>query len=118
MIAVRTTSPVMRHRRRADSTRIPADPTTDPATAKQRKKAHPALAGCAFQTDEVVEPSRLAPEVRGVLLREVRPLFRQIVGRKDGRDWACRHTRTTIDALDRIDEQLVGLAVTGFILLG
>jgi hypothetical protein len=61
---------------------------------------------------------RLSAEMRSVLLGEVGPLLRQVVLRKDSRHRAHRHARATVDALDRVDEQLIGFGVTGFILLG
>jgi len=60
----------------------------------------------------------LPTEVGGVLLREVRPLLRQIVLGKNGRNGAGRHARAAIDALNWIDEQLIGLAVTAFVFFG
>ena len=60
----------------------------------------------------------LPPEMRRILLRKVRPLLRQIIRRKNRRHRTRRHARPAIDALHRIDEQLIGFAVPGFILLG
>ena len=60
----------------------------------------------------------LAAEVRGVLLSKVGPLLRQVVLREDGRDWAGRNAGAAVDALDRIDEELLGLAEAVFILFG
>ena len=61
---------------------------------------------------------RLAAEVRGVLLREVGPFLGQVVGGKDGRNRAGRNAGAAVDALDRIDEELLGVTVVGFVLLG
>src|ERR1035438_5255366 len=61
---------------------------------------------------------RLTSEVRRVLLGKAGPLLRQVVLRKDGRDRAGRDACAAIDALDRINEQLVDLGVSGFVLLG
>ena len=60
----------------------------------------------------------LAAEMRGVLLSEVSPLLRQIVGCKDCRNRAGRNTSAAIDALDRIDEQLIAIGESVFVLLG
>src|ERR1039458_6644355 len=62
--------------------------------------------------------SRLPAEVRGVLLGKVGPLLRQIVLRKDGRHRTCRHACSAVDALDRVNEQLIRFGKTGFIFLG
>src|SRR6185437_5704142 len=56
--------------------------------------------------------------MRGVLLREVRPLLRQVVCRKDGRNRARRNAGAAVDALNGIDEELLGLAESVFVLLG
>ena len=62
--------------------------------------------------------NELAAEVLGVLLRKMRPLLWQIILREDGGNRACRNARAAIDALDRIDEELIRAVVTVFILLG
>jgi hypothetical protein len=46
------------------------------------------------------------------------PLFRQVILGKDSRNRARRNACAAIDALDRIDKQLVRLGVTVFVLLG
>jgi hypothetical protein len=38
--------------------------------------------------------------------------------REDCRNRAGRHARVAVDALDRIDKQLIGLGEAGFVLLG
>jgi hypothetical protein len=60
----------------------------------------------------------LTAEVGRVFLREVGPLLRQVVQGKDGRDGAGGDACTAVDAFDRINEQLVGVAVAVFVLLG
>jgi len=52
----------------------------------------------------------------GVFLRKAGPLLRQVVLRKDGRNRASRNTSATVDALDRVNEQLVSLGVAVFVL--
>ena len=60
----------------------------------------------------------LPSEVRRVLFSITSPLFRQVILGKDGRHWACWNARATVDALNRIDVQLLGLAEARFVLLG
>ena len=60
----------------------------------------------------------LPAEVRGVLLGKVSPLLRQIVLGEDGRNGARRYASAAVDALNRIDEQLIGFAVTAFVFFG
>ena len=74
-------------------------------------------AECALGCFVVKRPS-LAAEVAGVLFGEMGPFFRQIVCRKDGRNRARRNAGAAVDALDRIDEELIGIAVTVLILFG
>ena len=62
--------------------------------------------------------ARLPTEVGSVLLGEVNPLFGQVVLREDRGNWASRDACATIDTLDRIDEQLILVAETVFVLLG
>ncbi len=59
-----------------------------------------------------------ATEVGGIFLGEVSPLLRQIVLRKDGRHGAGRDASAAVDALDRVNKKLIGLAVTVFVLFG
>jgi hypothetical protein len=59
-----------------------------------------------------------AAEVCRVLPRVVGPLFRQVVERKDRGDRARWNACAAIDALHRIDEQLLGVAVVAFVLFG
>src|SRR5215469_1716176 len=61
---------------------------------------------------------RSASEVGGVLLGEVGPFFGQVVGGKDGRNRARGDAGAAVDALHRIDVELLGLSVVGFVLLG
>ena len=61
---------------------------------------------------------RLTSEVCRVLLGKVRPLLWQIVLRKNGRNRTGRDASAAIDALDRVNEQLVGLGEAGLVLLG
>ena len=61
---------------------------------------------------------KLAAEVCSVLLGEVRPFLGQIVLGEDCRHRAGRNARAAIDALNRIDEQLIGGGVIGFVFLG
>jgi hypothetical protein len=56
--------------------------------------------------------------MRGVLLLKFSPFFRQIISRIDSRDGADRNARAAVNALDRIDEELIGLAMIALILLG
>ena len=56
--------------------------------------------------------------MRGVLCGEISPLLGQVVGREDGRNRAGWDACAAVDALDRIDEQLIGLGVSGFVLFG
>jgi hypothetical protein len=60
----------------------------------------------------------LTAEKVGILLREALPLLRQIVGGKDGGNRADGNARAAIDALDRVDKQLIHFSVLRFILLG
>lgn len=46
------------------------------------------------------------------------PLFRQIIGGKDGRDWANRYAGTAVDAFDRVNEKLIGFSKIWLIPLG
>src|SRR5208282_1721641 len=48
-------------------------------------------------------PPRLLLVILGVERRVARPLLRQVVERKDGRDRTHGHTGSAVDALDRID---------------
>jgi hypothetical protein len=59
----------------------------------------------------------LAAEVLGILLGKVSPLLGQIVLGEDGRDRADRNASAAVNALDRVNEQLIGIAVTGFVFL-
>ena len=54
----------------------------------------------------------------GVLLGKVSPFFRQVVGGKDCRYRACGHAGAAVNALHRIDEQLICGAETIFVFLG
>jgi hypothetical protein len=56
--------------------------------------------------------------VSGILLLEADPLVRQIVAGVDGRNGANRNARAAVDALNRIDEELVSGVATGLIGLG
>jgi hypothetical protein len=47
----------------------------------------------------------LAPEKGRVLLREIGPFIRQVVGGEDGGHWANRNACTAVDALDGVDVQ-------------
>ena len=60
----------------------------------------------------------LAAEVLGVFLGKAGPLLRQVVLREDGRDRAGRNAGAAVNALDRIDEQLIGFAEAVLVLLG
>ena len=62
--------------------------------------------------------SRLTAEVRSVLRGEAGPLIGQVVGGEDGRYRTGGDTCAAVDALDGIDEQLIGLGVAGFVFLG
>ena len=59
----------------------------------------------------------LASEIAGVLISKSSPFFRQVVGRKDGRDWAYGHTGAAIDALHRIDVELFLFGVRRLVFL-
>src|SRR5580704_13678108 len=59
-----------------------------------------------------------AAEVCGVLLRKVSPLLGQVILGKDGGNRARRHASAAVNALDRIDEQLLRIGETVFVLLG
>src|SRR5579863_991608 len=58
-----------------------------------------------------------AAEVGRVLFSVAGPLFRQVIEGKDRRDGAGRHAGAAIDALDRINEELIGRAVVAFVFL-
>jgi len=60
----------------------------------------------------------LVAEVGGVFLGEASPLFGQIVLGKDGRDGAGGNACAAIDALDRVDEELIDFGVAVFVLFG
>src|SRR5439155_9393771 len=49
---------------------------------------------------------------------EIRPLFRQVIQREDGRDRADRYACPAIDALYRIDVQLIRALEIRFVFLG
>jgi hypothetical protein len=91
-------------------------PTTNQHTLSKQKavleSAQP------FNKKEVSGLHESTPEVCGVLFREVRPLFRQVIGGEDGRDRADRDAGAAVDALDRIDEQLIDSAEIAFVFLG
>jgi hypothetical protein len=70
-----------------------------------------------FNKKEVSGLQESAPKVRGVFFREVRPLLRQIVGGEDGRYRADRNAGAAVNALDRIDEQLIDCAEIAFVFL-
>ena len=82
--------------------------------------AHPAGRDARNEYLELlkVPAAALAAEVVCVLLGKVGPLLGQVVGGKNGRDRAGRDARTAVDALDRVNEQLIGFAEAGFVLLG
>jgi hypothetical protein len=61
---------------------------------------------------------RLSAEVSGVLFGEVSPFLREIVLGEDCRDGACWDTCAAVDALDGVDEELIGGVVFAFVLLG
>jgi len=56
-------------------------------------------------------------EVGGVLVGKAGPLFGQVIGRKDSRNRAGWHAGAAVDALRRIDEQLIVRSKAVFILL-
>src|SRR5579885_3693311 len=60
----------------------------------------------------------LAAVVGRVFRGELRPLFRQVVERENGRHRADRHAGAAVDALDRIDVQHLRLGVIGLVLFG
>src|ERR1700733_7942315 len=60
----------------------------------------------------------LPAEVCSVLLSKVGPLLRQVVLREDCRHGAGGNAGAAVDALDRIDKELVSRSVTVFVLLG
>src|SRR5260370_15908341 len=78
-----------------------------------KQNAQPSAARFKTQTPA----RRLAPEVSRILRLELRPLLRQVIPGIDRRHRANRHARAAIDALYRIDEQLLGLAMPRLILL-
>src|SRR6185437_10562057 len=59
----------------------------------------------------------LAAEMAGVLGLVIGPLLGQVVTGIDRRDRADRNACATVDALDRIDKQLLGVGVAVLILL-
>jgi hypothetical protein len=63
-------------------------------------------------------PRALSSEKSGVLLREIRPLVREIIEREDGRNRANRDARAAIYALHGIDVEHIVLAKIRFIFLG
>jgi hypothetical protein len=75
-------------------------------------------AAVSTATDAQGDPKPLAAEVGRVLFREVSPLLRKIVSGKYGRDGARGHTGSAVNALDRVDKQLVGFGVVAFVFLG
>ena len=60
----------------------------------------------------------LSPEVLSILRSKMRPLLRQIIGCKNGRNRAGRNTCAAVDALDRIDEKLICFSVLSFVFFG
>src|SRR5579862_466938 len=60
----------------------------------------------------------LTAVVRGVLLCEVRPLLRQVIESEDRRNRAGRNAGAAVNALDRVNEQLIGLAMAALVFLG
>jgi hypothetical protein len=60
----------------------------------------------------------LPPEVRCVLFLEARPLFWKVIASIDSRNRAHRNASATINALDRIDEELVSGVRTCLVRLG
>src|SRR5215469_16575364 len=48
-------------------------------------------------------------DVVGVFLNVRVPLFGKVVQREDRRNWADRYTGAAVDALDRVNEELVNL---------
>src|SRR5215472_2756764 len=55
----------------------------------------------------VSKENRLPPVVSGVLVLEALPLLRQVIAREDRRHRTHRNTRTAVDTLHWIDEQLI-----------
>jgi hypothetical protein len=60
----------------------------------------------------------LAAEVGGVLFAEVFPLLGQVVAAEDRGDWADGNARAAIDALNGINEELIGGLRTVLVSLG
>jgi hypothetical protein len=95
---------------------------------QKHKRAPLAIEVCALFTASIAREglaarvlsvgAGLTAEVRRVLLSEVGPLLRQIVRGKDCRNRAGRNTSAAVDALDRIDEELIGRGESVFVLLG
>ena len=54
----------------------------------------------------------------GVFLGKMGPLLRQVIQCEDGRNRAGRHACAAVDALDGIDEELIGLGVPSSSFLG
>jgi hypothetical protein len=59
-----------------------------------------------------------AAEVRGVLLSEVSPLLGYIILSEDRGNRAGGNACATVDALDRINEELIGCSVAVLVFLG
>jgi len=70
----------------------------------------------ATRRPRVPKSKVLATEVRRVLLLEGDPLVREVVAGIDSRYRAYRNTRAAVDALDRVNEQLLSLAVISLVL--
>jgi hypothetical protein len=76
-------------------------------------------AGAARSFEESVAGEiGLAAEVGGVLFAEFFPLLGQVVAAEDRGDRAHGNTRATVDALDGIDEELIGGVGTVLVSLG
>src|ERR1700761_3091377 len=55
----------------------------------------------------IATENRLAPVVASVLILEALPLLRQVIAREDRRHRTHRNARAAVDALHRINEQLI-----------
>src|SRR5579859_4943194 len=87
-----------------------------PQTKRAARNPEPRVCTSYHQLPTSNSP-HLPPEVSSILSLIVGPLLRQIVRRVDRRNRAHRNACTAIDALHRVDKQLVRIREPSLILL-